>query len=60
MVCIKQGFHVPQGQRTQNLELGKMGLRLKVGRKHHCVAKRSFDSPALTTGWRRGYTGGNV
>lgn len=31
-----------------------MGLRSKVGRDH---PKRTFDGPALTTGWRRGSTG---
>lgn len=58
MVCIKQGFHIPRGQRTQDLEIHRMGLRSKVGRNLHRVA--TFDGLALTIGWRRGYTGDNV
>lgn len=34
-----------------------MGLRSEVGRNHRCMAKRTFDGPAPTIGWRRGYTG---
>lgn len=48
IICIKQGFCIPQGQRTQSLESGRTGLRSEVGTNHRCAAKQISDGPAPT------------